>query len=145
MIPNKECHDCKALPGMLHQSGCDVERCPYCGGQLISCDCLGDKRKTAWIEKNLLPWMGVWPGEEEAVELGLYCRWEPNERLEAEAKRIGLEKALRTVGGPAGRWVSCDQDHPDASPDINRLHEVARWDREKKRFVKLTNPGKVKA
>jgi len=33
------CHDCGCLEGELHQRGCDMERCPWCGGQLITCDC----------------------------------------------------------------------------------------------------------
>ena len=33
------CHDCAAIKGEFHGPGCDVERCPACGGQLISCDC----------------------------------------------------------------------------------------------------------
>jgi hypothetical protein len=33
------CHDCNCLEGEFHQPGCDMERCPFCGGQLISCDC----------------------------------------------------------------------------------------------------------
>lgn len=40
--PDGFCHDCKAPHGEYHHLGCDVERCPRCGGQLISCDCLED-------------------------------------------------------------------------------------------------------
>lgn len=32
------CHDCNTPLGGIHHSGCDMERCPICGGQLISCD-----------------------------------------------------------------------------------------------------------
>lgn len=33
------CHDCSAKKGELHVVGCDMERCPKCGGQSISCEC----------------------------------------------------------------------------------------------------------
>ena len=38
---NFRCHDCKIAnrPGNIHHLGCDIERCPCCGGQIISCDC----------------------------------------------------------------------------------------------------------
>ena len=35
----ERCGDCGALYGYLHHPGCDIERCPVCGMQLISCDC----------------------------------------------------------------------------------------------------------
>lgn len=33
------CHDCAAIKGEFHGPGCDVERCPACGGQIFGCDC----------------------------------------------------------------------------------------------------------
>lgn len=34
------CHDCEIEYGGYHHLGCDMERCPKCEGQLISCGCL---------------------------------------------------------------------------------------------------------
>lgn len=36
---NETCHDCGIVNGNFHHPGCDMERCPKCGGQSISCDC----------------------------------------------------------------------------------------------------------
>lgn len=54
------CHDCAVPEGQLHERGCDMERCPFCGGQLISCDCPYDRlklrdRKRYGSETSYLP------------------------------------------------------------------------------------------
>ena len=36
------CHDCGVTTGNYHHPGCDVERCPKCHGQIISCGCLDE-------------------------------------------------------------------------------------------------------
>jgi hypothetical protein len=33
------CHDCHAIKGQFHADGCDMERCPRCFTQLITCGC----------------------------------------------------------------------------------------------------------
>lgn len=37
-----KCHDCGVEEGQLHELGCDMERCPKCFRQLISCGCFKD-------------------------------------------------------------------------------------------------------
>ncbi len=37
---DRPCHDCCVIKGEYHVPGCDVDRCPACGGQLwLGCDC----------------------------------------------------------------------------------------------------------
>jgi hypothetical protein len=116
------CHDCGAKPGELHEDGCDVERCPECGGQLISCCC------EAWDEwgedgppkERRQKWTGVWPGEVECEEFGWFAKMNPN--------------------GPG--WVPCPKEDPEAIHDMNRLHTEAFWDKRLGRFVRH-NPKEV--
>lgn len=42
---NRKCDDCEADDGDLHELFCTRERCPFCGNQLITCDCLPEVLK----------------------------------------------------------------------------------------------------
>ena len=33
------CPDCNVKVGHFHHPGCDIEECPRCGQQLLSCNC----------------------------------------------------------------------------------------------------------
>jgi hypothetical protein len=39
------CHDCRVIKGEFHVPTCDVEECPVCHGQMLSCDCPFDDRE----------------------------------------------------------------------------------------------------
>ncbi len=39
----RTCHDCFVSEGQIHNYGCDMERCPFCGHQLIFCHCCYEK------------------------------------------------------------------------------------------------------
>ncbi|PCI27724.1 hypothetical protein COB55_05200 [Candidatus Wolfebacteria bacterium] len=70
--PKKTCPDCNVKTGKLHDPGCDIEQCPFCHNQLMSCGCkwiqiglepheidLNDTEETAWKlsleDKGLIP------------------------------------------------------------------------------------------
>ena len=109
---SRPCPDCGAKPGEQHNDGCDVERCPNCGGQMISCDCDCEGE----IEIPRLPWTGEWPGVMECREFGWY------------AKLI-----------PGRGWVSCANNEAGAGEDLNRLAREAVWDKQQGRFILPAN------
>lgn len=40
---SSRCGDCGVLPGRYHHLGCDVQQCPVCRGQMITCGCRFDE------------------------------------------------------------------------------------------------------
>ena len=50
----KACLDCGVRSGELHDLFCTKERCPFCGGQLISCDCIRNVLKLSEEECRAL-------------------------------------------------------------------------------------------
>lgn len=142
-MSEKTCPDCGVDPEQLHIPGCDVERCPACGGQSLSCDCIYEffgmdldtleeeypdiyargptgAMLAAWDAKwgrRRMPWTGEWPGDAECREYGFWCFWDG--------------------GRPKGEgWVSCDPGKEGAVPDLNRLAATCDWDAETRRWVK---------
>lgn len=103
-----DCPDCGVPPGELHNENCDVDRCPFCGRQLLMCGT--DRKCPEPTEEDLIPWSGVWPGIEECVEFGWFCK-----------------------PGKTG-WEPCSADDPKAEADLNRLAADGIWDKDAKRF-----------
>jgi len=51
---SKVCDDCGTVEGSLHDSFCTRECCPFCGNQLISCECISKVLEIDAEEKQAL-------------------------------------------------------------------------------------------
>jgi len=49
------CPSCGATEGELHELNCDMEICPKCGGQLISCGCCLEGEQP--LDEERIPWI----------------------------------------------------------------------------------------
>ena len=104
--PPKHCPDCGAKPGELHAEGCDIERCPECGFQRISCECAEESHPR-------IPWTGEWYGVAECQELGFYCRYDD----------------------VTGCWIECAATDMHAAPDFTRLYAECYWNATQQKWV----------
>lgn len=105
------CPECGVAPGRPHAVDCDIARCLYHGGQRWRC-------QPGWHDCGQDVWTGQWPGEADAIALGLWSRWLPT-----------------------GRWELCPPDAPGARPALSFLRPPhARWDRDQQRFVAVAQP-----
>ena len=48
------CRDCGCSAGDLHEPFCTMERCPFCGGQLVSCRCIVEQLELSTEEISAL-------------------------------------------------------------------------------------------
>jgi hypothetical protein len=113
------CPNCGSKTGQLHRIGCDVEPCPRCGRQLLSCIHYLFGSVQAPPDEERIPWSGEWPGERECREFGWCVKSNPT--------------------GPG--YVPCGPDDPEAQPDLNRLHKETVWDRRQKQFLRKEDLG----
>lgn len=105
----RDCPDCGAKPGELHDPGCDHEQCPCCREQAIGCDCSCD-------DSERLPWTGVAAGVRECVRLGLFCR-DLYEDSGGVVLKYGFESPCRIL------WHQpCGPDDEGARPDLNEWY-----------------------
>lgn len=135
----RNCPDCDAKPGEKHRHGCDVERCPCCGFQLLTCSsCVfelnnfepeddedpTDEMYEHWDEvwdAKRLPWNGIWPGESECIEYDWWARFIPGEG-----------------------WIPCKKEDDGARPNLNRLYYgECSWSQELQRWIKNENSKMV--
>lgn len=133
-----KCPKCGVGIGQIHKSDCGLERCPFCGIQMIQDKCIYEyfginvatmqaehydiycnglpddmmAKYDEFVRPHLIPWDGVWPGVRECREYGFWSKW---------------------VDGTG--WVECDANDPEAREDLNKLAMLSKWDKDQKRYI----------
>lgn len=130
-----KCGDCAVLPGYPHSEGCDVARCPICGTQRLQCYDHEESRRPSI-------WTGVWPGELECAEYGLWAKFVYAD----DGKLVDYIKNM-DEHRPA-KWVTTTADDPDGSADLNTLAVMGAkgeliWSVRLQRYIKKELGGLV--
>lgn len=99
----RNCHDCGVEEGAVHHPGCDMELCPFCGGQLISCGCCYEKlgidvREGTWAYENGLTAEQGEQWDRMLKEKGLI----PYLRIPVLCRLCGAQRSLFSV--PDEEW-----------------------------------------
>ncbi len=149
----RDCGDCAVKPGEYHQPGCDVERCPLCGRQMLSDRCVyrvnglnvetmsethpelynEGPTEEMWEKYDAvvdtmggrLRWTGEWPGRAECIEFNLYCRWVSRKTF--QPIQFSLEEP--------GFWMICAKEDEGADVDLNSLFKLAFWCKNRRKWV----------
>lgn len=125
-----KCPDCYIDPGELHELGCDVETCPRCGLQQISCDCIYEVNGVdpSMLSREVysngpLPYMWKqWDVEWKNRRIP----WAGQTHMSIAAKRFGWYVVWTENG-----WCPCSIDTPGAVGDVTRVLIYGHWDRSK--------------
>lgn len=140
----EKCPDCGAKIGEQHTPGCDVARCPRCGGQSLSCLCvyrvsglIGEKEQYLEalfsIETNHPKLYEDGPTDEMMAKFesewgSLRKPWSGFWPGIEECRELGLW--CRDECSTGNGFVPCDENDPKAHEDLNRLYTITRWDPE---------------
>jgi hypothetical protein len=111
----KNCRDCDVAPNTQHDAGCDVARCISTGMQWIQCGGQEHVYKGRYYGEHQGPcepdvWTGYYPGYEDCIRLGYWCKWTSN------------------------GFKPCDADDLEATPNVTRLMTSCNWNPELQRF-----------
>lgn len=111
------CYECTARVGRAHRAGCPIAICLVTGRPRLDCAAKHDCGYDCWS--------GELPGDAECREYGLFSDW-----VDSEGRSIPPHDHVTP-----GRWVDATADDPYAVADMDRLHELGRWDRKRQRWV----------
>ena len=94
------CGDCGVMPSRFHHPGCDVQECPLCGGQMLSCGCRFDEDGPSDEDDEAdLPEIELTVADLGAMGGTVLERWVDGNGCPTERRLLdgGLEVATRTT------------------------------------------------